>query len=253
VLAFGGEFHKTMYADDVWLQSAIFFETPEEIFTRVFSELKPRTKPPAVRVEFCKFANANSFVRWTEEGLRIRITDVLEGAPAHILEALANILLSKLVRRPVPKIHAERYRRYLNRKEMRRSLQLVKQARGRKFVSGPQGGCYNLEEIFEDLNARYFHGLMARPLLGWSRRPSRVMLGHFDPSHNAIILSKLLDRPTVPRLVLEYVLFHEMLHLRFPVEHRGARRCVHTKDFKEAEKQFAAWKQAKELLRTICT
>jgi predicted metal-dependent hydrolase len=136
---------------------------------------------------------------------------------------------------------------------MRRSLQLVKQARGRKFVSGPQGVCYNLEEIFEDLNARYFHGLMARPLLGWSRRPSRVMLGHFDPSHNAIILSKLLDRPTVPRLVLEYVLFHEMLHLRFPVEHRGARRCVHTRDFKEAEKQFAAWKQAKELLRKICS
>ena len=242
-----------MYPGGVQLQSALFFETPEEIFARVFSEWKPRTQVPVVRVQFCKFANANSFIRWDEAGLEIRITDVLEGAPAPILEALANILISKLVRRPVPKIHAERYRRYLNRKEMRRSLQLVKQVRGRKFVSGPQGACYNLELMFEDLNARYFGGLMARPLLGWSRKPSRTMLGHYDPSHNAIILSKFLDRPTVPHLAVEYVLFHEMLHLRFPVEHRGARRCVHTRDFKEAEKQFVSLQLAKAALKRLCS
>ena len=82
------------------LQSAIFFETPEEIFTRVFGELKPRTPLPAVRLKFCKFANANSSVRWDNTGLEFRITDVLEGAPAAILESLANILMSKLFRRP---------------------------------------------------------------------------------------------------------------------------------------------------------
>ena len=233
-------------------QGVIFFESPQEIFARVFKELRPRTQLPALCVEFCKFANANSSVRWDEDGLRVRITDVLEGAPAHILEALAYILISKLVRRPVPKMYAERYRRFLNRKEMRRSLQLVKQTRGRKFVSGPRGDTYDLEAIFEDLNLTYFHGLLARPLLGWSRRPSRAMLGHYDPSHNAIILSKLLDSPAAPKLAAEYVLFHEMLHLCFPVEHRGARRCVHTREFKKAEKQFKAMKEAKALLKRIC-
>ncbi len=241
-----------MYSSDVSLQGAIFFETPEELFGRVFSELKPRTTVPAVRVEFCKFANANSFVRWDETGLQIRITDVLEGAPSQILEALAHILLCKLFRRPCPRVHAERYRRHLNRKEMRRSLQLVKQARGRKFVSGPKGDCYDLEEIFEKLNGIYFHGLMARPLLGWSRALSRVTLGHFDPSHNAIILSRLLDSPKAARLAVEYVMFHEMLHLRFPVEHRGARRCVHTREFKAAENAFNGLKEAKEMLKRMC-
>jgi len=236
----------------VQLQSAIFFETPEELFTRVFRELKPRTAAPAVRIEFCKFANANSFIRWDESGLAVRITDVLEGAPAPILEALAQILLSKLLRRPSPRTFLERYRRYLNRKEMRRCLQLVKQTRGRKFVSGPKGNCYDIEELFEQLNAAYFHGLMAQPLLGWSRKASRVMLGHYDPSHNAIILSKLLDSTKIPQVAVEYVLFHEMLHLRYPVEHRGARRCVHTREFKDAEKQFGSLKAAKEILKTIC-
>jgi hypothetical protein len=235
------------------LQTAIFFETPEETFARVFHEFRPRTAIPPLRVRFCKFANANSLVRWDASGLEFRITDVLQGAPAAILESLANILMAKLLRRAVPRVHAERYRRYLNRKEMRRSLQLVKQTRGRKFVSGPQGEVYDLAQIFEELNAVHFHGWMARPLLGWSRRPSRVMLGHYDPSHNAIIISRLLDNAGVPRLAVEYVLFHEMLHLRFPVEHRGARRCVHTREFKEAERQFPELKEAKQMLKAACS
>lgn len=234
------------------LQTAIFFETPAEIIARVFHDLKPRTPVPAIRVKFCKFANANSSVRWDESGLQFRITDVLEGAPSAILESLAYILLCKLVRKPAPRTHAERYRRYLNRKEMRRSLQLVKQTRGRKFVSGPQGAAYDLQEIFEELNHAHFHGLMAQPLLGWSRRPSRGILGHYDPSHNAIILSRLLDNREIPKIAVEYVMFHEMLHLRFPVEHRGARRCVHTREFKEAERQFPSLEQAKQTLKAVC-
>jgi len=241
-----------MYSESV-LQTAIFFETPEEMLARVFHEFRPRTAAPQIRVRFCKFANANSFVRWDEAGLEFRVTDVLEGAPTAVLESLANILMAKLLRRPVERTHAERYRRYLNRKEMRRSLQLVKQSRGRKFVSGPKGDTYDLETMFEELNMAHFHGWMARPLLGWSRRPSRVMLGHYDPSHNAIILSRLLDNVRVPRLVVEYVLFHEMLHLRFPVEHRGARRCVHTREFKDAERQFPQLHEAKQLLKAVCS
>jgi hypothetical protein len=77
------------------------------------------------------------------------------------------------------------------------------------------------------------------------------MLGHFDPSHNAIVISRIFDRKTVAPLVLEYVMYHEMLHLRFPVDHTRARRRVHTREFREAEKKFAQWKDAKELLKQL--
>jgi hypothetical protein len=233
------------------VESALLFETPEEIYERVFRALRPRTKPPRVAVEFCRFANADSYASAGEGELRIRMSDMLEGAPAPILEALAYILLGKLFRKRVPAAYAHRYRLYLNRREMRRKMHLVRQIRGRKFVSGPQGKCYNLEAVFEDLNFQYFHGLMARPLLGWSRLPSRTTLGHYDPSHNAIIVSSRLDRAAVAPLALEYVVFHEMLHLRFPIETRGARRRVHTREFRQAEREFARLKEAKELLKKL--
>ena len=233
------------------VQSSLFFETPEEIYARVFRELKPRTPVPALRVEFCKFANADSSIRLEKGSLRVRISDLLASAPAPVMEALAHILLGKLYRKPVARLYHHRYRLYLNRRDVRRQADLVRQIRGRKFVSGPQGTVYNLEEIFERLNRQFFDGLLGMPRLGWSRGASRSMLGHFDPSHNAIILSRIFDRPGCPAVALEYVMFHEMLHLRYPVDHNGARRRVHTKEFREAEKKFPHLKEAKEILKRL--
>jgi hypothetical protein len=226
-------------------------ESLEQIYQRVFLRLRPRAAIPDIRVEFRRYANANAQIHLESGTLRLRLADTLEGAPANVMEALAEILLAKLFRRPVPAESNDRYRRYLNRRDVRRSLDLVRQIRGRKRVDGPRGNRYDLDQIFEDLNFRYFHGLMARPILGWSPYASRTLLGHYDPSHNAIVLSRILDRVDTPRLAVEYVLFHEMLHLRFPAEHKGARRRVHTRDFKDAERQFEGFVEAKRLLRSL--
>ncbi len=237
--------------DTAGLQSSLFFESADEIFARVFRELKPRTPTPQIRVEFCPFANADSFIRLEDGRLHVRISDLLEGAPAPVLEALAHILLGKLYRKEVPRIYGHRYKLYLNRRDMRRQAHLIRQIRGRKFISGPAGEHRHLEEIFECLNRQYFDGLLGRPQLGWSRQASRAMLGHFDPSHNAIIISRIFDRPDVPALALEYVMFHEMLHLRYPVDHAGSRRRVHTREFRAAEKEFPRLQEAKELLKKL--
>jgi predicted metal-dependent hydrolase len=238
-------------SDVVHVESAIFFETPEQIFMRVFRVIRPRTAIPVMTVEFCPFANANSFIRLEAGALHVRLTDVLQEAPAPILEALAFILISKLYRRPVPRAYSHRYRLYLNRKDVRHAVQGVRKERGRKHVRHPRGEWFDLDEIFEDLNMRYFYGLMARPELGWSARPSRTTLGHYDPSHHMIVLSNILDQQAVPKLAVEYVMFHEMLHLRYPVDHRGARRCVHTPEFKQAEKEFKHLRDAREMLKHL--
>lgn len=90
---------------------------------------------------------------------------------------------------------------------------------------------------------------MARPTLGWSLRTSKTILGHYDPSHNAIVLSKLLDSPHAPATVVRLVMFHEMLHLKFPTQHRGHRRCVHSAEFKKAEKELDGFEEAQKALR----
>ena len=226
-------------------------ETPEQIFLRVFRILRPRTAAPAIDIQWRKYANVNSSVRLEQGKLSLKISDLLQGCPAPVLEALAFILLGKLYRKPIAKTHTHRYNLYLNRRDIRRDMHLIRQARGRKFISGPKGQTCDLSQIFDDLNRRYFNGIMACPQLGWSRTRNRRLLGHFDPCHNAIIISRIFDHATVPRLALEFVMYHEMLHLRFPTEYRGARRCIHTREFKQWEKAFAGWKEASELLKRL--
>ena len=63
-------------------------------------EIRPRTPVPPIDVEYKRFANANSHVRLEAGAIGVRITDLLESAPAPVTEALAHILLGKLYRKP---------------------------------------------------------------------------------------------------------------------------------------------------------
>jgi predicted metal-dependent hydrolase len=105
--------------------------------------------------------------------------------------------------------------------------------------------------VFEELNTRFFYGLMARPRMSWSRAKTRRILGHYDPAHNAIIISRVLDHPGVPSYVLEYIVYHEMLHLKHPVKLRGSRRCVHSAEFQAEEKLFPRVDDANAFLKRL--
>jgi len=234
------------------VETALFFETAEQIYERVFRTVRPRTVVPEISINYRKYANANSRIQLENSRLKVNISDLLEGAPAPIQESLAHILISKLFRKAPDAAFVARYRRYLNRADVRRTLHLVKQQRGRKLFRHARGKVYDLCLVFDELNFRYFNGLIAQPQLGWSLRPSRTTLGHYDPSHNAIVLTNLFDSVQAPEIIVKFVMFHEMLHLGFPAEHRGSRRCVHTREFKQAERQFEDFQKAQlELTRFI--
>ena len=222
-----------------------------EIIRRAYRELRPRAEMPELHAEFFPFANINNTVRLREGRLRLRFSDLLEGAPEPVLHAIAHILLAKIYRKPIDPREAARYRRYIGGREVSAKAHLVRQMRGRKQLRGAQGRVYDLEAIFDELNLRFFHGLMGRPNLTWSRDHARNSLGHYDPAHNAIVVSRVFDHPRVPRYAIEYLLYHEMLHLKHPVRLRGSRRCVHPPQFQQEEKLFPELERAKAFLKKL--
>ena len=222
-----------------------------EIFHEAYRELRPRTPAPPMHIRFYPFVSINNTIRLRQGELYIRLSDLLEGAPEPVLHAIAHILLAKLYRKPVDRSQSARYRRYVAGRDVSAKAHLVRQIRGRKHIHSARGHHYHLEEIFEELNSRYFHGLMGRPQLTWSRNHARNHLGHYDPAHNAIVISRVFDHSRVPRYVVEYIVFHEMLHLKHPVKLRGSRRCVHSREFLEEETIFPQLSPAKKFLRII--
>jgi len=92
---------------------------------------------------------------------------------------------------------------------------------------------------------------LARPQMTWSQNHARNSLAHYDPAHNAIVVSRVFDHPRVPRYAVEYIVYHEMLHLKHPVKLRGSRRCVHSPAFQEEERLFPHLADAKRFLRSL--
>ncbi len=221
------------------------------IFQQSYRELRPRAPIPEFQVQFFAFANVNNTIRLREGQILARLSDLLEGAPDSVLYAIAHILLAKLYRKPIAGSHAVRYRKYVASHEIVSKAHLIRQMRGRKRISSANGHRFNLEEIFDELNTLYFHGLLGKPQLTWSSSDSRSSLGHYDPAHNTIVVSRVFDRETVPRFALEYLLFHEMLHLKYPVKLRGSKRCVHPPEFQAEEKSFPHYEQAKKFLKQL--
>jgi predicted metal-dependent hydrolase len=221
------------------------------IFEEVYRELRPRAPMPEFHIEFFAFANVNNTIRLREGKLLVRLSDLLEGAPEGILRAIAHILLAKIYRKPIERGYASRYRKYVSSHDIVSKAHLVRQLRGRKRIDSAEGHAYDLNSIFEDLNGRFFHGLLARPQLTWSREHARNSLGHYDPAHNAIVVSRVFDHPRVPQYAVEYIVYHEMLHLKHPVRLRGTRRCVHSSEFQAEEQLFPHLEEAKAFLKRL--
>ncbi len=223
----------------------------QEIFVTEYRLLRPRAPMPAFEVRFYPFTGVNTTIRLREGKALVRLSDMLEGAPESVVRAIAHILLAKLYRKPIEAGHANRYRRHLASDAVTRRAEQVRRSRGRKNVLTARGHRYDLDEIFEQLNHKFFHGLLGRPVLTWSAHSARRMLGHYDAAHNTIVVSRVFDRPNTPRYAIEYLLFHEMLHLKHPVQMRNGRRCVHSRDFQKDEKMFPELGKVKEYLKKL--
>jgi hypothetical protein len=222
-----------------------------EIFQLAYRELRPHAPIPPMHARFYPFVSINNTIRLRQGQLYIRLSDLLESAPEPVLHAIAHILLAKLYRKPVERSQSARYRRYVGSHDISAKAHLVRQMRGRKHIHSARGHHFDLEEIFERLNRQFFHGLMGRPQLTWSRNHARNRLGHYDPAHNAIVISRVFDHPRVPRYVVEYIVFHEMLHLKHPVRLRGSRRCVHSHEFLAEERRFPELEKAQKFLKIL--
>ncbi len=206
---------------------------------------------PPIAVRFRRFTSLNTTIRLRQGKILVNLSDLLEGAPETVLRAIAHILLAKLYKKPIDPAHSLRYKRFASSAAVTRQVELIRTARGSKRYFGPEGRYYHLEEVFESLNARFFHGLLGRPELTWSEHHAKRSLGHYDGAHNTIVVSRVFDRASSPRYALEYLLYHEMLHLKFPVRMRGLRRCIHSAEFKAEEARFPQLAEAMAFIRRL--
>lgn len=198
-----------------------------------------------LKATYYPYRNVSHTIRIRDGVIYIRVSDKLKNAPDEIIAAAGKILFDKLFRIQTDAQIRHSYRKYVNQY----LLPTIEPQRTKiADVYSAQGNFYNLEEIFTTVNRKYFNPLLKKPTLGWSMKKSYRRLGFYDPDRNLIVISKIFDKRNVPELVLEYIMFHEMLHILYPVKLVNGRRKVHTKEFNRHEQHFSDYEKAKKWL-----
>jgi hypothetical protein len=136
-------------------------------------------------------------------------------------------------------------------------------ANARRQSLHPVGVALDLREVAADLNQRYFGGRLkvrvtwgkaagenAHPASNCRRtRTASLQLGSYSYEDRLIRIHRVLDRPGVPRYVVESVVYHELLHADLPPVTRKGRRYFHTPEFRRRERQFRHFERADRWVR----
>ncbi len=109
-----------------------------------------------------------------------------------------------------------------------------------------KGRIYDLQEVFESLNASYFKGGLSS-FIRWNKHRGRSYQTTFTDAqgkrHNLISIAQMYNHADVPRFAVESIVFHEMLHIAIPPYKRNYKNVIHGKEFKQAERSFPYFKQ----------
>ena len=117
--------------------------------------------------------------------------------------------------------------------------------------SSPRGRQVDLAEVFEKVNRDYFRGQLEKPQLSWSVKRSYRRLGTYSAQFDQVTVSRTLDNMEIPAYVIEYIMYHELLHKKVGVQRANSGKRNHTKAFKDLEKQFKYYEEANQYLKTL--
>ena len=229
--------------------------TTEKLIARyvaeAFGRYSRRKYLPEIKVTFYPFTQLRNTIWLRGSIARVRISDVLADAPPEVHRALAFILVADLYQRRAARTMIHIFDEYVERDEILKHVARIRRERERITTRTSRGRVYNLKTIYADLNQRYFDGQLRRMTLKWSRGERRDLLGWHDEQLREIVISRLLDSELVPQFALEYVLYHEMLHVIHPMRLVNGRCQAHSPAFRRDERQFDQYEEALRVLAKL--
>lgn len=218
----------------------------ENFYKKAFETLDKNGEIPEIAVEFYPYIGIKHTIRQRGETFYIRLSELCRDATDDVQQSLAFILVGKILKKKIPRETEKIYLDYAKGAELRERSLENRISKGRKIITDSKGDVYDLEKMFESLNLEYFAKKLKKPTLSWSARKTFRRLGHYDAAHETIIISKTLDDKKVPEYVVEFVVYHEMLHIFHPTQIKNGRRYHHTNEFKIDEEKFENFREAED-------
>lgn len=117
--------------------------------------------------------------------------------------------------------------------------------------STAKGRVHDLEASFHRVNSAHFNGLLKKPGMRWGSVTAKRTFGSYRFSEDRLTISPALDAEEIPAWVLDFVVFHELLHKAHGLTTKGNRRYAHTAAFRAAERAHPRYTEAEAFLKKL--
>ena len=165
-----------------------------------------------------KFKPYNANVRYAGNSLQFNLSRKWRTVSREIQTGLIQGLMLKIFKEKKKTMNIDLYNNFI------RNLHISIP----KIINDPI-----LEDSFNRVNENYFFGLIDKPNLTWHVSIRR--LGSYEYGTDTISISQILD---TDKDLLDYVMYHEVLHKKHKFYEKNGRSFHHTREFKQMEKQF---------------
>jgi hypothetical protein len=217
----------------------------------IFRQVNENLSGGRVRTSFYPYKELKHTWRVRDGVLSFKISDYMKGVPDEVIESLAWHLICRARKKECPSGMSRPYRDHVRTRQFwapRRQLYL---SRSKNMIFRPVGSSRDLETVFSYVNSFYFEGRLEKPDMAWLRESPRSRMGLYHPPLRVLAVNRVLDSDRIPRYVLEFVMYHELLHDAVDYIEGPSRRTVHTKEFRLREREFTRHDEAQKWLVRI--
>lgn len=207
----------------------------QQLYFGLLKQYFPQKKRYELKAHFYASKSLRHTIEIKSNVIYVRIANHFVSVPREILSILGLILLGKLFRYKIDRALTRTYRDYVEKHIMPYRERKVRKPSPRYTA---KGRVYNLSEMFDRLNQSYFGGKLIKPVLGWSLNDSYTRLGFYSEERNLLVISRIFDSRKTPAEVVQFLLYHEMLHILIPVTKKNGYRSIHPPEFRRLEKEF---------------
>jgi hypothetical protein len=175
-------------------------------------------------------------VRKKGSTISVRLHHIFLNAPPDVIEEIGGFIKKRKGSTPL-------FRGFL-----KENLKRLRNGPPKRVKVTTQGKYHNLAEIYDSLNRGYFQETLLCPITWGTGRARYAVrkrtLGSYSRHSNIIRINTILDRKHVPRYFIEFVIYHEMLHADMDIDMKNGRNLVHSKEFRDRERQFRDYEKA---------
>lgn len=189
-----------------------------------------------IKIDSVQFREKNSLlsIRRKNQITKLILASRIGDFPSDILEALFYVGFARFSKNT----HRPKYQQQLR---ILHTYKSPNQPKKKEYLHQPEGQIYNLTQIMQNIAEQYSYVFgdyftNNSPILRWSPRTSFRRFGYYRKQDHSITISKSLDQVNVPEYVIDYVVFHELLHAFLGIPIRNGKQCGHDSKFHQYEK-----------------